>query len=112
MSALTPPLPKGALEYDRGRDIIEILQLGGAAESTGLYVCRKLGVALNADVNAARNIAARVGHKTPVSKKIEAYRPASGGLKPPQCGPRPLGRRARSSSASYVHVRSFLLPAS
>ncbi|WP_245218374.1 hypothetical protein [Pyrobaculum islandicum] len=37
---------------------------------------------LNADVNAARNIAAKLGHKTPTPRRIEAYYPTSNGLTP------------------------------
>ncbi|ACB39387.1 Protein of unknown function DUF1225 [Pyrobaculum neutrophilum V24Sta] len=48
----------------------------------GLYVCRKFGVALNADVNAARNIAANLGFETPAPRRIETYYPTSNGLTP------------------------------
>ncbi|ACB39760.1 Protein of unknown function DUF1225 [Pyrobaculum neutrophilum V24Sta] len=48
----------------------------------GLYVCKRFNVALNADINAARNIAANLGFKTPAPKKIEAYYPTSNGLTP------------------------------
>ncbi|WP_245218407.1 hypothetical protein [Pyrobaculum islandicum] len=37
---------------------------------------------LNADVNAARNIAAKLGHKTPTPRKIETYYPTSNRLTP------------------------------
>jgi putative transposase len=48
----------------------------------GLYVCPVTGIKINADLNAARNIARRVGYKTPTPKKILTYIITSNGVKP------------------------------
>jgi len=39
----------------------------------GLYVCPVMGIKINADINAARNIAKKVGYETPIPKKILSY---------------------------------------
>ena len=36
----------------------------------GLYICSVTGIKINADLNAARNIAKRVGYETPIPRKI------------------------------------------
>jgi len=48
----------------------------------GLYVCETTGIKINADLNAARNIAKRVGYETPIPKKILSYIVTSNGVKP------------------------------
>jgi putative transposase len=48
----------------------------------GLYVCELTGIKINADINAARNIAKKVGYKTPTPKKILSYIVTSNGVKP------------------------------
>jgi len=47
----------------------------------GLYVCEKTKKKLNADLNAATNIAHRAGYKVTI-KKIESYRVTHNGVKP------------------------------
>jgi len=47
----------------------------------GLYVCGKTGRKLNADLNAASNIAHRAGYKIEI-KKIESYKVTHNGVKP------------------------------
>jgi len=47
----------------------------------GLYVCEKTKKKLNADLNAAANIAHRAGYEV-VIKKIESYRVTHNGVKP------------------------------
>ncbi len=39
----------------------------------GLYVCRRTGRKVNADVNVALNIARRQGYRVKVARKIESY---------------------------------------
>ncbi len=39
----------------------------------GLYICRKTGKKINADVNAALNIARKLGHRIRIAWKIESY---------------------------------------
>jgi len=48
----------------------------------GLYVCPLLGIKINADLNAARNIARRVGYEAPIPRKILSYIVTSNGVKP------------------------------
>jgi len=48
----------------------------------GLYVCETTGVEINADLNAARNIAKKAGYKTPTPKKILSYIITTNGIKP------------------------------
>ncbi|MFP3315452.1 MAG: transposase [Caldivirga sp.] len=48
----------------------------------GLYVCETTGIKINADLNAARNIAKRVGYETPIPKKILSYIVTTNGVKP------------------------------
>jgi len=48
----------------------------------GLYVCPVTGIKINADINAARNIAGRVGCKVPIPRKILCYIVTSNGVKP------------------------------
>jgi len=48
----------------------------------GLYICSKTGKKINADVNAALNIARRLGYRVRVSRKIESYLLTHNGVKP------------------------------
>jgi len=48
----------------------------------GLYVCQATGIKINADLNAARNIARRVGYNTPIPRKILSYIVTTNGVKP------------------------------
>jgi len=48
----------------------------------GLYVCPVTGIKINADLNAARNIAKRAGYETPIPRKILSYIVTSNGVKP------------------------------
>jgi putative transposase len=48
----------------------------------GLYVCPVTGIKINADLNAARNIAKRAGYEVPIPKKILSYIITTNGVKP------------------------------
>jgi len=48
----------------------------------GLYVCELTGIKINADLNAARNIAKRIGYNTPIPRKILSYIVTTNGVKP------------------------------
>jgi len=48
----------------------------------GLYVCQTTGIGINADLNAARNIAKRVGYRTPMPRRILSYIVTTNGVKP------------------------------
>jgi hypothetical protein len=48
----------------------------------GLYGCKKTGKKINADINAALNIARRLGYRVRVSRKIESYLVTHSGVKP------------------------------
>jgi putative transposase len=48
----------------------------------GLYICPVTGIKINADINAARNIAKKVGYKTPTPKKILSFIVTTNGVKP------------------------------
>ena len=48
----------------------------------GLYVCPVTGIKINADLNAARNIAKRVGYETPTPRKILTYIVTTNGVRP------------------------------
>jgi len=48
----------------------------------GLYVCESTGIKINADINAARNIAKRAGYEVPMPRKILSYIVTSNGVKP------------------------------
>jgi putative transposase len=48
----------------------------------GLYVCPLTGIKINADLNAARNIARRVGYEVPIPKKILSFIITTNGVKP------------------------------
>jgi len=48
----------------------------------GLYVCQATGIKINADLNAARNIAKRIGYNTPIPRKILSYIVTTNGVKP------------------------------
>jgi len=48
----------------------------------GLYICELTGIKINADLNAARNIAKKAGYKTPIPTKILSYIITTNGVKP------------------------------
>jgi putative transposase len=48
----------------------------------GLYICESTGIKINADLNAARNIARKVGYNTPIPRKILSYIITTNGVKP------------------------------
>jgi len=48
----------------------------------GLYICPVTGIKINADLNAARNIAKRAGYETPMPTKILSYMVTTNGVKP------------------------------
>jgi putative transposase len=69
----------------------------------GLYVCPVTGIKINADLNAARNIAKRAGYEAPMPRKILSYIITTNGVKPltpkegetietPTVNPAPKGR--------------------
>jgi len=48
----------------------------------GLYICELTGIKINADLNAARNIAKRAGYEVPMPRKILSYMVTTNGVKP------------------------------
>jgi Transposase and inactivated derivatives len=48
----------------------------------GLYICPVTGIEINADLNAARNIAKRAGYETLMPKKILSFIITTNGVKP------------------------------
>jgi putative transposase len=48
----------------------------------GLYMCRKAGKKINADINAELNIARRLGYRIRIARKIESYLVTHDGVKP------------------------------
>ena len=48
----------------------------------GLYICELTGIKINADINAARNIAKKAGYEVPIPKKILTYIVTTNGVKP------------------------------
>jgi putative transposase len=48
----------------------------------GLYICPITSIKINADLNAARNIAKKAGYNTPTSRKILSYIVTTNGVKP------------------------------
>jgi putative transposase len=48
----------------------------------GLYICQTTGIGINADLNAARNIAKKAGYETPTPRKILSYIITTNGVKP------------------------------
>jgi putative transposase len=48
----------------------------------GLYICKKTGKKINADINAALNIARKLGHRIRIARKIESYHVTRNGIKP------------------------------
>jgi hypothetical protein len=46
------------------------------------YICSKTGKKINADINAALNIARRLGYRIKIAKKIESYYVTHNGVKP------------------------------
>jgi len=70
------------IEYGTSRECsICHIEHEGARVHRGLYVCKKTGKKLNADLNAATNIAHRAGYKVAI-KKIESYKATHNGVKP------------------------------
>jgi transposase len=47
----------------------------------GLYICELTGIKVNADINAARNIAKKAGYEVPIPKKILSYIITTNGVK-------------------------------
>jgi putative transposase len=70
-------------EYGTSRQcsICDMKHENGRAKR-GLYVCPVTGIKINADINAARNIAKRVGYEVPIPKKILSYIITTNGVKP------------------------------
>jgi putative transposase len=58
------------------------MEHGSGRVKRGLYVCELTGIKINADLNAARNIARKVGYKTPAPKKILSFIATTDGIKP------------------------------
>jgi len=48
----------------------------------GLYICPVTGIKINADLNAARNIAKKAGYEVPIPRKILSYIVTTNGVKP------------------------------
>jgi len=48
----------------------------------GLYICELTGIKINADLNAARNIAKKAGYETPMPTKILSFIVTTNGVKP------------------------------
>jgi transposase len=48
----------------------------------GLYICRKTGKKINTDINAALNIARRLGYMIRIARKIKSYHVTHNGIKP------------------------------
>jgi len=48
----------------------------------GLYICESTGIKINADLNAARNIAKRAGYEVPMPRRILSYMVTTNGVKP------------------------------
>ncbi len=48
----------------------------------GLYICQTTGIGINADLNAARNIAKRAGYEVPMPRRILSYMVTTNGVKP------------------------------
>jgi putative transposase len=48
----------------------------------GLYICQTTGIGINADLNAARNIAKKAGYETPMPRKILSFMVTTNGVKP------------------------------
>jgi len=48
----------------------------------GLYICPVTGIKINADLNAARNIAKRAGYEVPMPRRILSYMVTTNGVKP------------------------------
>jgi len=82
-----------------------------------LYVCELTGIKINADLNAARNIAKRVGYEVPIPKKILTYIVTTNGVKPltPMEGEtietptvkNPPKRARRGSSNNSIYSKSL-----
>jgi putative transposase len=48
----------------------------------GLYVCETTGIKINADINAARNIAKKAGYEAPIPRRMLSYIVTTNGMKP------------------------------
>ena len=48
----------------------------------GLYICPKMGKAINADINASINIARKVGYEVKAKHKILSFQATTNGIKP------------------------------
>ncbi len=48
----------------------------------GLYICPITSIKINADLNAARNIAKKAGYETPMPTKILSFIVTTNGVKP------------------------------
>jgi len=81
----------------------------------GLYICPITSIKINADLNAARNIAKKAGYETPMPTKILSYILTTNGVKPltpmegvtietPTVKTRPKGREG------VILMKSFKLP--
>jgi len=71
------------LEYRTSKECsICRIEHEGARIHRGLYICEKTGKKLNADLNAAANIARRAGYIVAVSKRIESYKVTHSGVMP------------------------------
>jgi putative transposase len=83
----------------------------------GLYVCQTTGIKINADLNAARNIAKKAGYNTPIPRKILSYIVTTNGVKPltPKEGvtietptvKNPPKRARRGSSNNSIYSKSL-----
>jgi putative transposase len=82
----------------------------------GLYICPVMGIKINADINAARNIAKKVGYKTPTPRRILSYIVTSNGVKPitpkegvtpetPKIKPAQQGQERGSSPMIYIRSK-------
>jgi putative transposase len=48
----------------------------------GLYICKKTRKKINPDINAALNMARKVGHRIRITRKIESYHVTYNGVRP------------------------------
>jgi hypothetical protein len=48
----------------------------------GLYICKKTRKKINPGINAALNMARKVGHRIRISRKIESYHVTYNGVRP------------------------------
>jgi len=78
----------------------------------GLYVCELTGIKINADLNAARNIAKKAGYKTPTPRKILTYIVTTNGIKPitPKEGVTPETPGLNPAQQSEEGVIQWVMP--